>query len=213
MLAFIVGLHAEARLLRPLRRPVFVGGGDAAGAAIAVARAQAAGARALVSFGLAGGLDPGLAPGSLIVPRVVAGNAGRQSAAEAIGLALGGFTCDTVWAGASIVASAIDKAALFAASGAAAVDLESGSVAAAGLPFGVLRAVCDPAGRDLPPAALAALDRAGMIGIGRMAASLARHPGQIGALTALARDAGRAQRELARHVSRLTARNSLQAWT
>jgi adenosylhomocysteine nucleosidase len=95
------------------------------------------------------------------------------------------------------VAHAADKARLFAATGAAVVDMESGAVAAvataAGLPFAVLRVVCDPAGRDLPPAALVALDGDGAIAALGVLASLLRHPGQIPALLRLARDAAAAR--------------------
>ena len=67
----VVGLRAEARLLRDLPWPVAIGGGDAAGAARAARDLAGSGVSALVSFGLAGGLDPGLAPGSVLVPAQV----------------------------------------------------------------------------------------------------------------------------------------------
>ena len=68
----VVGLRAEALLARRLGVPVVIGGGTAAGAEAAARRAVvAAGATALVSFGLAGGLDPGLRPGALVVPTAV----------------------------------------------------------------------------------------------------------------------------------------------
>ena len=64
------------------------------------------------------------------------------------------------------------------------------------LPFAVLRAICDPAERDLPPAALVALDQAGAIGLWRVLVSLARAPQQLPGLLALARDAAAARRAL-----------------
>jgi hypothetical protein len=60
----VVGLKAEALLARRLGVPVMIGGGTAAGAEMAARRAVAEGATALVSFGLAGGLDPSLRPAS-----------------------------------------------------------------------------------------------------------------------------------------------------
>jgi adenosylhomocysteine nucleosidase len=60
-----------------------------------------------------------------------------------------------------------------------------------------VRAVCDPADRDLPPAALAALNSAGVIGLGRVLASLLRAPRQLPLLLGLARDASAARRTLA----------------
>ncbi len=94
--------------------------------------------------------------------------------------------------------------------GAAAVDLESGAVAGVAarhrLPFAVLRAVCDPSWRSLPAAALVALNRRGTIDGPRVLASIARHPGQLPALLALARDAARARAALVRRVREILAR-------
>ena len=108
-----------------------------------------------------------------------------------------------------VVASAAAKATLFAATGAAAVDLESGAVARVatehGLPFAVLRAICDPAERDLPPAALIALDRRGAVGVMRVIGSVLAHPGQLAALLALAADAAAARRALREAVARIRA--------
>ena len=62
----VVGLQAEARIARRLGWPVAVGGGTASGAADAVQRLIASGATAVVSIGLAGGLDPALRPGAIL---------------------------------------------------------------------------------------------------------------------------------------------------
>ena len=82
------------------------------------------------------------------------------------------------------------------------LDLESGAVAriaqAYELPFVVVRAICDPAERDLPPAALVALDPDGEIGLLPVMRSLMRQPGQIIELLTLARDAALARRALVR---------------
>jgi adenosylhomocysteine nucleosidase len=213
LLAFIVGLRAEGRLLDG---QVFVGGGDAAGAARAASRAVDARARALVSFGLAGGLSPDAAPGMVLVPRHVLWRGRRFLADPTLSAALGGAACDAVLGEEGVVADATRKAGLWGEHGAHAVDLESGPVAEAadreGLPFGVLRAVCDPAWRDLPPAALAALDGGGVIGLGRVLRSIAGQPGQIGALLALARDAALARRALAARVAELRRCGALAAW-
>ena len=114
--------------------------------------------------------------------------------------ALGGANADRLLAGDSIIATAADKRAAFARTGAAAVDLESGAVAVvaeqAGLPFAVLRAVCDPAGRNLPLAALVALDAAGRIRIGAVLRAVLARPWQIPALIGLAGDSAGARRAL-----------------
>jgi adenosylhomocysteine nucleosidase len=203
-MVFVTGLTAEARLLRALPLETRVGAGDAAGAT------------ALVSFGLAGGLDPALRPGAILRPaRVVWGD--RVFAADAaLVTALGGVTCDRVLATDTALVSAREKRAAHERSGAAAVDMESGAVAAQaarrGVPFAVLRAVCDVAAEDLPPAALLALDSAGKIGILRVAHSVVRRPSQLPALLALAGHAASARRALAQEIARITARGALAPW-
>jgi adenosylhomocysteine nucleosidase len=197
----VTGLRAEARLARPISANVRAGGGLPAGAREAAEALAGQGVRALMSFGLAGGLDPAFAAGMLVVPERIVSAEGMWAADPALTEACGGATADSLFAGPEIVASAWEKAALHRLTGAAAIDLESGEVAAAasrhGLPFVVVRAICDPAERDLPPAALAALNSAGAIGVGRVLVSLLRAPWQLPLLLALARDAAAARRALA----------------
>jgi adenosylhomocysteine nucleosidase len=203
--AIVVGLVAEARLARPLGLRVAIGGGTAAGADSAAARLVRDGATALVSFGLAGGLDPALRPGAILVPRAIIVD-GRMIATDpALSAALGGPTPHTILGGDAIAADADTKRVLREATGADAIDLESGAVArladAHGLPCAAIRVICDPAERSLPPAALVALNSGGVIGLGRVLAALAARPGQLPALLALAADAARARRALAAYVT------------
>jgi adenosylhomocysteine nucleosidase len=205
-LGIVVGIAAEARWARPLG-DVAIGGGLPAGAMAAAERLVARGAPALLSFGLCGGLHPALAPGTLLVPREVHDDTTRFATDAALADRLGGWSADVLLSGRAVVATASEKARLFAATRAAAVDLESGAVALVaarhGLPFAVLRAVCDPADRDLPPAALAALDGAGAIAVWRMLAMAVAKPGQIPALLLLAADSATARRALVARVRRV----------
>jgi len=185
---------------------VEVGGGRPEGAEAAAERLVARGATALISFGLAGGLDPALSSGTLVIPTHVIEHghaypadpslAARFAARFGSPMPLHALSANT------ILATPTAKQAAHAATGAAIVDLESGAVARVAarhtLPFLVIRAVCDPADRALPPLALTALDAGGRITPARVLASLLRHPGQIPALLALARDAARARATLAR---------------
>jgi adenosylhomocysteine nucleosidase len=206
-IGFVVGLRAEMALLRGAPFLGGVGGGTPRGAADVAMRLIEEGARALVSFGLAGGLNPGLAPGALLVPERVVEGDNTYLCNPALVAWLGGATIGTMLGGARIAVTAAEKAALFTASGADAIDLESGAVArvarAQGLPFAVLRAVADPAGRTLPPAALIALNQSGQIGFLRVLASVLRNPRQIPPLLALAKDAAAARRSLARKIKNL----------
>jgi adenosylhomocysteine nucleosidase len=198
-LGFLVGLEAEARIARRLGK-VAIGGGTAAGATRAASELAALGVNALISFGLAGGLDPALRPGALIIPAVVLTNGERLAADPALTQAWHGPTVAVLLASETIIASRADKQAAFATTAAQAVDMESGAMARvasrAGLPWAVLRVICDPAERDLPPAALAALSTAGAIAGWRIARSILANPAQIPALIRLGADAAQARRTL-----------------
>ncbi len=181
-----------------------IGGGDAAGAAAAAERLMAQGVDALLSFGLAGGLDPALKPGALVIPAWVLDGAERWPTDPTLSARFGPAH-GALQGGGDVLTTAAAKRRLHLETGALAVDLESAALARAaarhGLPFAVLRAICDPAARDLPPAAQIALDAQGRIGMWRVVRSVLTRPGQIGGLLALARDAGAARRALDRVVT------------
>ncbi len=214
MLGLLTGLVAEARIAAGLGRAA-AGGGTPAGARDAAERLAGAGVEALLSFGLAGGLDPALRPGDVLVPARVLAPGRVWQADPALRARLGTGSDAPLWSGGAAVTDAAAKRLLFEASGAASIDLESAAAAAVaaryGLPFAVLRVVCDPAERALPPAALLALDAAGRIALWRVLGSLARRPGQLAALLALARDAAAARRALVRRVHEIGARGGLVA--
>jgi adenosylhomocysteine nucleosidase len=204
----VVGLTAEARIARCLGWQVGVGGGTAMGAEKAARALVEQGCTGLVSLGLAGGLDPALRPGALIVPSaVLAGNA-RYAPDPTLSRSLGGTMPHILLGADAAVASAMEKRRLWQQTGAAAVDLESGPVARVAarhdIPFAVLRAICDPADRTLPPAASAALDTHGGIRVWRVLASIAAHPMQLPSLFALAAEAGAARRSLLARAKQLT---------
>lgn len=204
----VTGLAAEARLIDrhspdPTNAandaPLIACAGPGRGRE-AADRLIARGATALLSFGLAGGLDPWLKPGDLVCP-------GRILSADREALPAdpqwhGHVMADARTAGMEIadgalfgydrpVAEAGTKHRLANETGAVAVDMESHSVAAVaaahGLPFVALRAIADTADRSLPPAALAAVDAEGRIRAMAVTLALLRGPGQIPAMIELAR--------------------------
>ncbi len=154
-----------------------------------------AGVVALVSFGIAGALDPALAPGRLIVADTVGAADATFVAHRGWSTAIAertGATRASIAAGDLLVPSAAMKARLRADSGAVAVDMESHVVARIarrhGLPFVVFRAIADPAKRSLPPAATVAMKEGGGIDLAAVLRSVATSPGQIPGLVAIARD-------------------------
>jgi len=208
-LGIVVGLAAEARVARPLGWPVAIGGGTYAGALLAAERLVRSGVNALVSFGVAGGLDPALRPGTVLIPHEVLTDHQRVPTDPALNRRLGRSVESIMFGADRMVVTVAAKTALFTTTRAAAVDMESGAVALVasrhGIPFSVLRAICDPAERCLPPVALIPTNRHGGIRLARIFASVVSQPRQLPSLPALAADAAAAHRALRAAVSRLAA--------
>ncbi|MBX9884015.1 MAG: phosphorylase [Novosphingobium sp.] len=208
------GLQREARILGgPGVMPV-IGGGDAA-----ALEDQLEGQigrlppiSLILSCGIAGALDPGLVAGDIIIDDPYSRESGNPAPEGVSPAALGprfcGGTGERLGAvlplarhGAiigqdHIAASAAEKAALFAATGALAVDMESHIAARVaerhGLPFMAIRTISDCAHEALPPAALVGMNPDGSMALGRVLASLARRPGQLPALIRTGRSAEKA---------------------
>jgi adenosylhomocysteine nucleosidase len=207
-LAAVTGLAAEARILTRLGIPALATAGDPARIEAACRQLIRDGADALVSFGIAGALAPSLAPGTLLLPRVVRDETAAAFPVDAAwrdGVALRlGVTPEAgdMLGRAAIAGTAAEKSALHQRMGVVAIDLESHVVAEAarraGLRFLVLRAVADPASFTLPPAAAVGLDADGRAALGPVLASLLRAPSQLPSLVALAAHTRRALRALRR---------------
>jgi len=207
----VVGMQAEAALLpRGLR--VIVGGGDPKRLATLLAE-RGAGATAVLSFGIAGGLDPEVTPGDLVVSTRVRGPRGAFGAdigwaaalARATGARLG-----VIAGAAAVVAEPAAKRMLGLATGALTVDLESEPAAAFAaarrLPFVALRAVADTAGEVLPRAAAVGLTRDGRPAPARVALALLRRPRELPALLTVAQRSRTALAALSRAAAALPAR-------
>jgi len=209
-IGIITGLTAEAHWLREAGFMVQVGGGTPYGAQCAAEGLVKAGAQGLISFGLAGGLTPGLMPGSILVPPAVIEGTRTYICDFRLMEFLGGSTGAPVLAGQKIAATAHEKALLYRRSHPAAIDLESGAVARVaaekGLPFAVLRAVTDPAELDLPPAAMVALKDDGSVDLGKVLLAVLKQPRQIPGLIALGKDAKAARAALIARVKTLPPR-------
>ena len=215
-IGIVVGMAAEAveaeapsaSLAAPLRPLVFVAGRRPGRAHEGARHLLAEGAAALLSFGVAGGLDAALRPGDAVLASAVMTPDGRRIETDPdwrqeLAQRLAGRARVGAIAGADrMVATRVEKAALARASAALAVDMESHHVAraaaAAGVPFAALRVIVDGAGRDLPWAALAGLAPDGRQHPFAVLARLLLRPWELPRLLALAGDSRRAFAALGR---------------
>jgi adenosylhomocysteine nucleosidase len=180
--------------------------GDAPRLAAALEAAVARGSSGIISFGIAGGLAPDLAPGHWVVASKVVSDTGQfptdrawsRRLLEALPAAI---HADIAGVDHPIVESST-KRRLGAATRTVAVDMESHIAAriavAHGLPFAACRVIIDPAQRTLPPAALVGLRPDGTPDAGAVLRSLVRRPGQFSALVRTALDARAAHTALLR---------------
>ncbi len=177
--------------------------------AVALAAAVGPGCRGIISFGIAGGLDPQLRTGTCIVASSVIGANGVRSALptdERWSNILLQSRSDAVHAPVLGIDTPVtepkNKLRLFHQTGAAAVDMESHIVASIagshGLPFAVLRVVADPARQRVPQAALCAMRTDGSLDALAVLRELWRRPGDIAGMPSVARNAWVARTELAR---------------
>jgi adenosylhomocysteine nucleosidase len=197
----VSGLAAEARIAAGKGIVTLAGGGDSLSLARQLRALERTTLAGVVSFGVAGALDPALRPGDIVAATSVVADGDIYDVSDdhrerwAPSLALSRRTVlDGAIAGVDApVLGPEAKAELREKTGAAAVDMES-HVAAAfarehGLPFSALRIISDGANRVLPPVAGQAMRADGGIDLAAVLASLAREPHQLPALFGTAVDA------------------------
>lgn len=188
--------------------------GRAAAAAAAHALVDA-GVSALMTFGVAGGLDPVLKTGSVVIPcellstdgaRYVSCQSWRERVAAAVS-PLRAVTEGNLLTSTHAIDTPAAKAAAFRSTGASAVDMESAAVAEIAaehnLPFIAVRVIVDTAADALPCAVVAA-SRAGRVQFGRLIGGLILAPGQTAAMLRLAqryRIAMRSLRAIGAHLA------------
>jgi hopanoid-associated phosphorylase len=211
-LGVVTGMKSEARIFGAGVLAVSAGG-EAAATRAGIASLIARGADRLVSFGIAGALDPGLTPGDLIIGRAVRTHDGERQRVDQkwlvqLSASLSGARVADVVGSSRIVGLAQQKATLYRDTGAACVDQESHWVADAALehriPFIVVRAIADRAADTLPPAVLVGLDSEGNPRTGAVMAALMRDPGQICGVVRVAFQTRKALKTLLRSGAALT---------
>ena len=144
--------------------------------------------RGVISFGVAGGLDPSLKSGDVVVAtevlagdtRFLAGSGAERGTDRPCCVASPARSPRWPRRVEQVIAATACKAALHSETGAAAVDMESHIAAAyaakAGLPFAALRVISDPASRALPALAKSAIKPNGDIDLGKVLRGVARNP-------------------------------------
>ena len=205
------GVKAAGELIHlPGGAMILVSGMGAARARLAAGALLENGATALVSWGFAGGLLPGLPAGSLILPENVI-------AADQIV-----YPVDSAWherlcrqlqgfAGLykgplaespAMLASCVEKKRLFSRTGAIAVDMESASMALsakkARVPFMVIRAITDPAEMVIPQSIQNSVDEFGRVWFSRVIQGVVKHPMDLPLLVRLGRNFRAARAALAK---------------
>jgi adenosylhomocysteine nucleosidase len=214
-LGFIAALHSEAATIKRYcdlsrgKACVASQGIGPEGASAAAESLLSQGVSVLISWGTAGALEPGLAPGALIL-----GQAAVSTTSDEV------YDCDgdtTTWldqalapltpiharglSSAEVIPDIATKSRLYQQHHCAFVDMESvtiGAIAhAAGIKFAIVRVIVDPAQFSLPESALAGLGPSeGQLR--RTLTALAQHPAECGAMIKLGFWYFRALRQLSR---------------
>ncbi|MGZ8401985.1 MAG: phosphorylase [Rhodoplanes sp.] len=207
----VVGLAFEARIAAgPGVRVICSGDGrnlvSSLAKAIKEARLRKKDCGGLISFGVAGGLDPELQPGTCVVGSTILCGETRTATdpvwsqrllrkiPEAVHGPLMGVSAP--------VARPEDKRVLYEQTGAVAVDMESHIVASLArkheIPMAAIRVITDPAERALPACAVSAMRPNGTTDILAMIRSVMARPRELPALLQTALDARAARSTLMR---------------
>lgn len=193
-MAVAVGLNFEERLALGVgHAKVCRGRGPAMAEALTAAIEP--GCSGIISFGIAGGLDPSLRAGAHVVASSVIGAKGEIATDARWSQLLRNARPDAVHAPIlgvdEPVMGPMGKLRKFRRTGAVAVDMEShiaAEVAAGnGLPFAVFRVIADPAHQRLPRAALTGMRADGSIDALAVLRAVLLAPAEIVGLIAVAR--------------------------
>ncbi len=191
----LVGLAQEAAIAQGPGVIVLMSDSDPSHLRSLLATFQASSVRAVISFGIAGGLDPNTAPGTLMVANEVIAVTGGQTwtadpalSAEIMARLQAGNVPASfgLFAGSDSLTADNTPAAKIAtkqATGADEIDMESHIAAefaqTNALPFAAIRAISDPQSVGLPPAALLPIQSNGQPDILAILGSVVTDPSQI----------------------------------
>jgi len=158
------------------------------------------GCRALISFGIAGGLSPEINEGVVVIANEVVLPDGTAIATadnwreRLLGVLPknGSIITGRVAGSETLIGTPEGKAELYEATRAVAVDMESQRVAAvaakAQVPLMVIRAISDSSSRGIPDIAIGAINKDGTPRYGRVIKRLMKQPLELPKLLRLSRD-------------------------
>jgi hopanoid-associated phosphorylase len=198
MIVAVCGMEREARIAAGANVTTVVGGSS--GRLRERLEGALAGARGVISIGIAGALSPQLKPGDLLVAAAVLTRGKRFATDEEwsarLVAQLPGAMLAPIAGTDALIATAAEKARLFEATGAYATDMESHIAAeiaeSRGLPFAGLRVVADAAMSELPACASVALTPEGTVNLAAVLGSVVKRPGQIPQIMRMARESNAA---------------------
>lgn len=190
-LIVVVGISKEAELAQGKNISVVISGADPRRLREDLRLLNLDNVRAIVSYGVAGGLNPHYRPGDVIIPHhVVIGEKkwatdallSSQFAGQMVGQGI--VVHDGTLVGSNeVIMTPQAKKDLQIRTGADAVDMESHIAAefaaAHSIPFAVVRAISDPAERALPSVTKNSIKPNGDIRIWRIIGKLLLHPWQL----------------------------------
>jgi hopanoid-associated phosphorylase len=207
-LIVVVGILKEARIARGRNVSLIVSATRTEQLSAALRAQNFEKVRAVISFGVAGGLNPDLQPGDIVIPKAIVDGEKIWYTDTALSTH---FTEQLqkksrivhrgILAGSNEVLMTPEaKAQLRTQTHADIVDMESHIAAEFAeknnIPFVAIRAVSDPATRALPPAAANAVTKRGGVNIVSIIAHLLREPRQLFSLLNAGRDSSQAFKTL-----------------
>jgi hopanoid-associated phosphorylase len=186
----VVGLQFEARIIAgPAVRAVVLGS-----ATTSLLTMLLPTDRGVISFGICGGLAPGLAPGSCVIASSISDGtrtwATDKAWTRSLSRLIPNATVGPILGVDTPVVDVASKSRLHTRHGAVAVDMESHVAALAasahGLPFAAVRAVADDSACAVMQVALAGRRPDGSVNVAGVLGALRENPGELGPLIRLA---------------------------
>lgn len=196
----VVGILKEARLAEGKNVTLLISGANSERLEQELKRQYVENVRAILSYGVAGGLNPNYRPGDVIIPQAIVHGDQRWETDAFLSSQFAGQLIERnlrVYEGAlagsdKVIMTPEGKHLMYLKTRADAVDMESHIAAAFaarhGIPFAAVRVISDPADRTLPSVTSQAITASGEIRTWSIIRKLLLHPWQLPDLIRAGRD-------------------------